>query len=199
MLAPQALPLTDWQSFYVIIGSSGAALTGLTFIVITITSDAAAADDNPFQDPVRRLHGLRAFITPTVVHFASTLWLSALMSVPGHSARSLAVCLGLSGLAGVGYCARVAHWMRAVTVGAAYQPFTSDWIWGVIVPALTYLGMAAAASLLPRYPLPALDVIGGLTLLLLFIGLRNAWDVVVWTTVERHTRKDRQAPPPADR
>jgi hypothetical protein len=184
LTATTALSLTDWQSFYVIIGSSGAALTGLTFIVITITSDA-----NAIVDPVNRLHAMRAFISPTVVHFASTLWLSALMSVPGHSAGSLSVGLGLSGAIGVGYCVRVSRAMRATSASSAYQPFASDWVWNVVIPLLAYIGLIGAALVLRTRSAAALDVVAGLTLLLLFVGLRNAWDVVVWTTTERHARK----------
>jgi hypothetical protein len=190
MLASQAaLPLTDWQNFYVIIGSSGAALTGLTFIVITITSEA-----NAIVDPVNRLHAMRAFISPTVVHFASALWMSALMSVPGHTVARLTVLLALSGLAGVAYCIRVAHSMYATDASDAYHPFASDWLWNVIVPLLTYSGLIISALILHTHPPVALDVVGGLTLLLLFIGLRNAWDVVVWTTSERDARRSRQQP-----
>jgi hypothetical protein len=29
-------------------------------------------------------------------------------------------------------------------------------------------------------------------LLLLFIGIHNAWDVVVWMTTERHAHRERQ-------
>jgi len=191
MLSPATLPLADWQTFYVIIGSSGAALTGLTFIVITITSDT-----NAITDPVSRLHAQRAFISPTVVHFASSLWMSALMSVPGHTVTTLAIGLGLSGAAGAGYCGRVAHALKATSASAAYQPFTSDWLWNVVVPLLAYLGLILGALLLRAHPLAALNLVGGLTLLLLFVGLRNAWDVVVWTTTERHARRARQPPPP---
>ena len=33
-------PLPTWQNFYVIIGSAAAALTGLTFVVITLIAGA---------------------------------------------------------------------------------------------------------------------------------------------------------------
>jgi hypothetical protein len=32
--------LADWESFYVIVGSSAGALTGLMFVVITLVADA---------------------------------------------------------------------------------------------------------------------------------------------------------------
>src|SRR5579862_1128650 len=103
-----ALPLHGWENFYVIVGSSAAALTGLTFIVITIS----AADATNFaNNPAARLTGLRAFITPIAVHFCSALWISVLLSVPDQTVLSLAICLGVTGLAGSVYCANVIRWM----------------------------------------------------------------------------------------
>ena len=32
-------PIAAWESFYVIVGSSGAALTGLQFVVIALTTE----------------------------------------------------------------------------------------------------------------------------------------------------------------
>src|SRR5450631_932719 len=71
---PNPLPLLDrWDNFYVIVGSSAAGLTGLTFVVIALASDAK----------VVRLSGLRTFITPIVSHFGTALWISALLCIPG--------------------------------------------------------------------------------------------------------------------
>ena len=35
-----ALPLAEWEGFYVIVGTSAAALTGLMFVVIAVVADA---------------------------------------------------------------------------------------------------------------------------------------------------------------
>jgi hypothetical protein len=66
--------LTEWENFYVIVGSSAGALIGLQFVVIAliaelpVTRDAAQAGD--------------AFTTPSVVHFGVVLLLSAIVSAP---------------------------------------------------------------------------------------------------------------------
>src|SRR5207302_1827740 len=166
----EALPLNGWENFYVIVGSSAAALTGLTFIVITIAADAAGLANTPRA----RLSGLRAFITPTTVHFASVLWMSALLSVPGQTVFSLALCLGISGLAGIVYCTRVILWMLEIL--SEYKPFIADWIWSAVLPFFAYACLLAVALLLPGHPVASLYVVGGITLLLLFIGIHNAWD-----------------------
>ncbi len=181
-----ALVLTDWQSFYVLVGSSAAALTGLTFIVITI-----AADNNEIAGSASaRLSGLRVFITPTAVHFGSALWVSALMSIPGQTAFALEVLLAVTGFAGLIYCATLLRRMLGSFPG--YTPFASDWIWNVVLPLAAYLALLATGLMLPHQPAPSLYAIGAVVLLLLFIGIHNAWDVVVWMTTERHARRERQ-------
>ncbi|HEU5250224.1 MAG TPA: hypothetical protein VFW15_09565, partial [Thermoanaerobaculia bacterium] len=65
--------LSAWESFYVIVGSSAAALIGLQFVVITLI---AGMRRRPTPDTIR------AFGTPTVVHLAGALLVSAIMSAP---------------------------------------------------------------------------------------------------------------------
>ena len=184
--ATEALGLNAWENFYVIVGSSAAALTGLTFIVITI-----AADYRRNNSPAVRLKGLRAFITPTVVYFGTALWLSALMSVPGQTAASLSVCVGISGLVGLGYCCAVVYWMFGVF--SDYKPFLSDWIWNAVLPPAAFALLTVAGAVGTRHTAFSLYAVGGVTVLLLFIGIHNAWDVVAWTTTERHARKGHES------
>ncbi len=184
-----ALPLHGWENVYVIVGSSAAALTGLTFIVITISADAANTDDR-IRSPAARLRGLHAFITPIAVHFCAALWVSVLMSVPGQTVFSLAICLGGTGLAGLWYCATVIRWLLRAT--ATYKPFLEDWIWNAVLPTLAYLSLLVTALLLHRLPLLSLYVVAATSVLLLFVGIHNAWDIVAWITTERHAHEHRQ-------
>jgi hypothetical protein len=62
-----------WESFYVIIGSSAAALTGLQFVVIVLGAERKALGDGETT---------RAFATPTVVHFCAVLLVAAILSAP---------------------------------------------------------------------------------------------------------------------
>ena len=59
-----APPLAAWESFYVIVGSSGAALTGLQFVVIVLVAESRRR---------RTLREIDAFGTPTIVHFSAAL------------------------------------------------------------------------------------------------------------------------------
>jgi hypothetical protein len=176
-----SLPLESWANFYVIVGSSAGGLTGLTFVVITLIADAGNV----------RLPGLRAFITPTVVHFCSVLGLAALLNVPGQTHLSMGLCLGGGGLLGVIYSIGTA--LKINSSRPDYVPVASDWLWNVVLPTLSYLGLLAAGLLSLSHAAIALDVTGGVSLLLLFIGIHNAWDIAVWFTAERPAKQKQAA------
>ena len=72
----------------------------------------------------------------------------------------------------------------------SYQPVLSDWVWYTVLPLLSYAALVVAAIVLPNQPVPALFVIAAVTMLLLFIGIRNAWDVVTYTAFERSEPQD---------
>ena len=67
----------------------------------------------------------------------------------------------------------------------AYKPVFEDWLWHGALPLLAYAALLAAAVILGRQSTPALFVIGGTTLLLLFIGIHNAWDAVTYIAQQR--------------
>ncbi len=165
--------LSEWDSFWVITGSSAGALTGLMFVVITLGAESRG---------VRSEEGVRAFGSPVLVRFCQVLFLSAFMSIPGHTATSLALVLGACGVGGLALAAWVVVQGRRQT---AYQPVLSDWIWHVVLPLLAYLWLIAAALLLPVRPMAALDLTAAVALFLLFLGIRNAWDSAVWMAVHR--------------
>ena len=169
MSAP--LPLEGWDNFYVIVGSSAAGLTGLTFVVIALLSDAGAM----------RVSGLRTFITPIVLHFGSALWISALLCVPGHTHLSLSICVTASGALLSPYAVATSY--RMYRNRREYRPVLEDWIWNATLPSLCYLTLLAAGVGALQHPAAALYVIGAVALALLFIGIHNAWDLAAWITV----------------
>src|SRR5258708_4300685 len=162
--------LATWQNFYVIIGSAAATLTGLMFVVITLRVRG------------RRSSGaLGAFATPTVVHFGAALLIAATLTAPWQALWPAALLLGLSGLGGAIYVVIVLRRARRQT---DYQPVLEDWLWHMVFPLVSYTALVVAALLLPGQPAPALFVIAAATVLLLFIGIHNAWDNVTYTAIE---------------
>ena len=166
-------PLTTWENFYVIIGSSAATLTGLMFVVITLIAGIQQ----------RRSSGsIAAFGSPTVVHFCVALLVAAILSAPWQVLWNAGLLLGLCGLGGVIYVVIVVRRARHQT---DYQPVLEDWLWHTVFPLVSYTALLVAAIVLPGNPAPALFVIGAATVLLLFIGIHNAWDTVTYLAIER--------------
>jgi len=160
--------LDEWESFYVIVGSSAGALIGLQFVVMTLVAE---------RPPIRAGEAGPAFATPTIVHFSAALLLSALARVPWHVIVLAAVIWGLIGVSGVAYSFFVAHRMRKQT---AYQPDFGDWVFFNVLPFVAYVVLTGAAFAAPAHLREALFGVGASALLLLFIGIHNAWDSVAY-------------------
>jgi hypothetical protein len=179
-MTESASALSSWESFYVIVGSSGGALIGLQFVVITLLAD---------RRDLARAGALSAFGTPTVVHLAGALIVSAIMSAPWPSLGILSIVLGLCGVGGLAYSAIV---VRRARRQKDYEPVLEDWLWHAILPCGSYAALAVTTCFLRAGPQPALFVIGAAALALLLIGIHNAWDTVthiVVTTFEAESRK----------
>ena len=171
-------PLIAWENFYVIVGSSGAALTGLQFVVIALIAEArtqSAARPRESND-----QSIAAFGTPTIVHFCSVLLVSAILSAPWHGLTSVGLILGVCGLVGVVYGVIVVRRARSQT---GYRPVWEDWLWHAVLPLIAYALILISAIVLRSYPQRALFVIGTMALLLLFVGIHNAWDTVTYIAV----------------
>jgi hypothetical protein len=182
-------PLSSWESFYVIVGSSGAALTGLQFVVVTLVADSAMNTSTGEID---------AFATPTVVHFCVVLFIAAALSAPWPSMFGPDLLLAGCGLYGIGYTATVVRRARATP----YRPVAEDWIWHVLLPAIAYGSLIASAAILSRHMEVSLFMAAGVSVLLLFIGIHNAWDTVTYVATMSRTRENQaegqgaQLPPP---
>ena len=160
--------LTEWANFYVIVGSSAGALIGLQFVVMTLVANKQIAASETTGG---------ALATPTVVHFGAVLLLSALVSAPWHGFATPAVLWGLVGLSGVTYVAVVARRLRVQT---DYKPVFEDWLFRVLLPFAGYAMLAVSAFAALSHVREALFGVGASALLLLFIGIHNVWDSVVY-------------------
>ena len=161
-------PFVAWETFYVIVGSSAAALTGLQFVVIVLGAEVGALGGAP---------ATRAFATPTIVHFCAVLLVSAILSAPWPSLSSAALVLGVGGLLGVLYGLRVITHARRQT---QYVPVFEDWLFHGVLPVLAYATLLAAAVFLPGHAAAALFGVAASTVLLLLVGIHNAWDAVTY-------------------
>jgi len=168
-----ALPFTAWESFYVIVGSSAAALTGLQFVVIVLGAETKAIGNGG---------ATRAYTTPTVVHFCAVLLVSAILSAPWPAIGGAAIALGGCGATGIVYVMVVIAKTRRQN---EYRPVLEDWLGHAVFPIVAYVGLLAAAIALTGSPAAALFAIGAASLILLFTGIHNAWDSVMYIAFDR--------------
>jgi predicted membrane-bound spermidine synthase len=174
-------PLAPWETFFFLVGSSGAALTGLQFVVIALMAESRRRATS---------REIGTFATPTILHFCAVLFVSAVINAPWQGLSRVAFVLGICGVAGVVYGIIVVQRARGQV---RYRPVFEDWLWHVVLPLIAYTLLLIAAVALTRYPRQALFVIGGTTLLLLFDGIHNAWDTVTYITIESPTTQEDQS------
>jgi hypothetical protein len=86
------------------------------------------------------------------------------------------------GLGGVVYVVLVARRLRLQTT---YQAVFEDWLFHVLLPFTAYATLAASACAAFSHPRPALFLVGAAALLLLFIGIHNAWDIIRYHVFEK--------------
>ncbi|MEN6438972.1 MAG: hypothetical protein ABFD97_10355 [Syntrophobacter sp.] len=163
--------LSAWQGFYYIIGSSGAALIGIQFVVITLIANMRL---RPTSDSIS------AFATPTVMQLVSALLVSAIMSIPWPSLFPMSIALAMCGFGGLAYCAIVIRRARRQTY---YRPEWEDWLWYAVLPSSIYTVLMITAIFLRTIGLVAMFLIGAAALGLLLVGIHNAWDSVTHIVV----------------
>jgi hypothetical protein len=83
-----------------------------------------------------------------------------------------------------------------VRVQTAYPPVFEDWLLHVLLPLVAYAVLVLSALAARAYTAEVLFVVGAATLLLLFIGIHNAWDSIFYRVFAR--RRDTKAEPDSD-
>jgi hypothetical protein len=174
--------LAGWETFYVIVGSSAAALTGLMFVVIALIKES---------DIPRSSGTVAAFGTPTVVHFCAALVVAAILTAPWRTLTNVAGAAGIVGTAGLIYTLTVVRHARKQT---QYQPVLEDWLFHTAFPIAAYAAILIAAAVLSGDPEHSLFAVGTAVLALVLIGIHNAWDTVTYVAVARPEQKEAQKP-----
>jgi hypothetical protein len=170
--------LIAWDGFYAVVGSAAGALIGLQFVVMTLVAQ---------RPPPRAAEGGATFATPTIVHFGTVLLLSALVQVPWNSIVVAAAVWGVIGLSGLAYASITTRRMWRQNF---YQPEFEDWLFHAMLPLLAYAILALSAFAIPSYTREALFGVGAASLILLFVGIHNAWDAVAFHVYTRKQDTD---------
>lgn len=157
--------LGEWQNFYVIVGSAAGALTGLQFVVMALMADLPKMDSES--------EAVSVFSTPSIVNFGVVLLLSAVHVMPWHTLRSISIVWAIVGIVGIFYTL-LTGWRFGKQ--KAYKPVFEDYVYRVIIPAIGYAAVAAAALVARTDERAALFELSAAVLLLLFTGIHDAWD-----------------------
>jgi hypothetical protein len=161
--------LTQWHDFYALIGGAAATLVALIFVAVSIGAGVFTA---------KHQAGVRSFLSPTVVHFTAILVICLLANIPTDNRALLGALLGCVGAVGLGYSGWV--WRRMRRHGIAASIDAVDRLWYALLPVPAYLTVIAAGAGLYEGRGQSLDLLAAALILLLLIGIRNAWDMTVW-------------------
>ena len=156
-----------------ILGSAAGALIGLQFVVMTLIAD---------RSPARAAEPGAAFATPTIVHFTVTLCVAALVRVPWHSVTELKLVRAAVGVGGTAYLVTV---LRSMRRQKAYRPEFEDWLLHLLLPLAGYLLFIVSAIVVPAHLWVRLMLVAASVLLLLLVGIHNAWDAVYYHVLVR--------------
>jgi len=85
--------LGPWANFYLLMAAAAATLLGLMFVVIALAAERRQGD-------AAKIH---IYLTPTVIYFASVLYLAAPLTFPNHTRLTASLCTCLGGVAGLVY------------------------------------------------------------------------------------------------
>jgi len=159
-----------WQTFYQMTGEAAATLTGLLFIVASLTSGRTST----------HARGVMLFTSPTVFHLASVLAVSALALAPDGEQFRAVLMFAWAALS-VAYTA----WLAAQLHGIEDPTHWSDFWWYGVAPVIIYLALAGATICVYAHVAHAAYCVALCLMVLLLVTIRNAWDLVTWLAPRR--------------
>jgi hypothetical protein len=158
-----------WDNYFLMMGSAGGGLIGLLFVVITLTAGLE-------RDRAQR--GQALFMTPTMVHFAVVLSISAVAEIPKLPSIGFAALAALALGLGLVNSARASVGIARPRPNAG-RPHWSDLpLYGILPASLYVLGLGFCVAI-SEHVAWAGAAIATLLLVLLLVAIRNAWDLVI--------------------
>jgi hypothetical protein len=166
--------LTDalgrWHEFYALLGTASATMVGLLFVAATVGSGVFTST---------RRAALRVFLSASVVHFSGILAASLIVLAPLHSWLLFGALIVGCGIFGLGYYAMA--WRETVRDDLHISIDLDDKIWYAALPIGGYLFEAASGIALALQAEPGCVLLAVSMMILLVVGIHNAWDITVWT------------------
>jgi hypothetical protein len=171
----------EWETYFLMVGSSAAALIGLLFVVVTLAGEAATREPAQPADPAVE-RGARTFVSPTVFHFSVIVVICAVALIPHFSPHAMAAVAAIAGLFGLAYTAVVLSRLLGRRINV---PHWTDPIYYGALPAIVYLWIVLSCIFVWSGSERGAYGIAIGTLGLLLVGIRDAWDLATWLTFHR--------------
>lgn len=174
--------LEGWEDFYLLIGSAGAALIGLLFVVVTLTTG---------RDRRSVMWGQRLYLSPIVFQLSLILLLSGAAMAPGLGRTGFALLCGVVALVAAIVGTRIAIGIYCAPTG---RPGWDDICWYGLVPALLFFLLAGAAAALAADAAWGSLAIAAVLMGILLVSIHNAWDLVTYLAPGANANADAAAP-----
>lgn len=166
-----------WHDVYILAGTAAATLMGLTFVVVTLS---------PRDVGESLLTGVKSFTTPILAFFATVVLVSVLMLAPWGTSRPPGAALVILGLIGLFYMVSTGAYARWRESKLGFD----DLIWYIALPFVAYTALLLIAAGMWTGAAWALYGIASVVVLLLIIGIRNAWDVVLFMAIQTREKSE---------
>lgn len=157
--------LERWANFYLLMSAAAATLLGLMFVVITLAAERRPGDAAKIP----------LYLTPTVIYFASVLYLAALLTFPNHTRLTASLCTCLVGVAGLVYSGSF-----LIGRGGKKNYYgLHDRIVYAVVPFAAYGLHVFGGVLFFHAPQRGLTLVAASMLSLLAVAIRNSWAIAI--------------------
>ncbi|HEV7164171.1 MAG TPA: hypothetical protein VGO35_02130 [Gammaproteobacteria bacterium] len=166
--------MDKWSDFIFLCGSSAAGLTGLMFIAVTFGSRLLNKD---------KLDRIDIFLSAICFHFVHAFILCCVASIPALSPQVLGAVIVLTT---AWRLAKMPRAFRLIKISAEEDKEVefSDWIITGVAPSCIYLLLIAAGAAFIFSAPWAMYLFATSLILLLFLGMRGAWDMILWTAIK---------------
>jgi hypothetical protein len=169
-----AVVLGHWHEFYALLGTASATLVGLLFVAATVGSGAFSGV---------RTAPLRMFLSASVIHFSTILIVCLIVLAPGYGWISPGALIVGCGVFGLGYYGLA--WRDAMRDGLAKAIDLDDRVWYAVLPVAGYLFEAASGVAMAMRISESCVALALSIGFLLVVGIRNAWDITVWSVTRK--------------